>query len=153
MINKIQERIPDRKPDIQIASLLIWVIGYSADNQKSLGDFSYFSTPIFLSTENVIIFSEGSAIALFNFKSFFDQLVAMEENVGIHKTAQLHSDNSELSVQLESNDEGQITVFLTYYAWHLNGKLSFEEKIDQSYLPAIILSVRRIVEKLSNKEF
>ncbi|MFI5138484.1 MAG: hypothetical protein ACHQIM_11720 [Sphingobacteriales bacterium] len=148
MFIEIKNRIPENKPELKIGPLSLWIAGYTTVDQKENGDFAYLKTPALLDTESVIIFSNRSDTPLFCFKAFLNDLMVMYDTISKDQTVKFASDGSEFHLRL-TNSLGRIKIDIHYYAWSHNGSLDFEDRIDQSYLPKIILDLKKIISKFS----
>jgi hypothetical protein len=144
MFIEIKNRIPEDEPDLKIGPLSLWISGYTTVNQKEQGDWAYLQTPALLNMENIAIFSEGSDTPIFGFKAFLNGLIVMYDTISKNQIVEFASDNSEFHLKL-TNDLGQIKIDITYYAWAHKGSLEFEDRIDQSYLPKIIMDLKKIL--------
>ncbi|HYF31697.1 MAG TPA: hypothetical protein VD993_11320 [Chitinophagaceae bacterium] len=128
--------IPTRTSDLVIGSLSAWNEGLADENQRGLGDLSYFSIPMLLEAQNLTIYSPSSDLSLGEIK----QLRGMLENIYAARVAagDFNPGNSEFSLHFVRNELGHIELMIKYHSWEHNGALEFTEKIDQSYLPTII---------------
>jgi len=150
MFSKLQHCIPDREPDLMIGPLLLWVTGYTAINQIGQGDWAYLKTPTLLDTKNVIVFSENSETPVFVFREFLKGVNEMYETISNEQMVELASSDSQFSLKLENNNSGGIAISIEYNSWSSqNGSLELDDVIDQSYLPKIILDLKKIIEKFS----
>jgi hypothetical protein len=148
MFDKLQNRIPEGEPDLEIGPLSVWVPGYTYVNQVNQGDYAYLATPTLLETENIILFSAGSETPVFTFKKFLTDITVMYDRISIKQMAEFSSHDSEFSLKL-TNDLGQIAIAIEYHGWSVDGKCEFKDKIDQSYLPKIIKELKQILAKFT----
>jgi hypothetical protein len=122
--------------------------GIYVDKPVSQGDMAYLKTPTLLDMENVIIFSKGSETPLFIFKEFLNGLSTMYETISNAQVVGLPSIDSEFNVTLKNNSD-QIRIVIKYSGWTNDCSFEFEDNIDQSYLPKIILDLKKIIAKFS----
>jgi hypothetical protein len=148
MFNKIQHQIPNVDPDLKIGSLYLWITGYTADNQIGQGDMAYLKAPTLLDSENMVIFSPISETPLFSIRKLLNDLVNVYNNIEIQQAFEFEPVDSEFSLSLKNNF-GQILLVIRYNSWSHNTNLEFEERIDQSYLPAIIRDLEKILGRFA----
>ncbi len=148
MFIEIQNRIPESEPDLKIGPLSLWISGYTTVDQKEQGDWTYLQTPTLLNAGNIAIFSGMSDTPLFDLRKFLKDLIGMYEKINIDQTVELASCESEFHLKL-TNNLGQIKIDIKYFSWSQNGSLEFEDRIDQSYLPKIIMDLKKILEKFT----
>ncbi len=144
MIKDISGRIPAGQPDLKIGSLSVWITGLVDADEKML---PYLSTPTLFDGENVTVISERSVTPLSYIEAFLKGVVGMHERAG--RVAELPGFDSEFGINLTLNDLGHIELTINYYSWAHEGGLEMREMIDQSYLPEIIMSLRKIIDRFS----
>ena len=134
-----------KTPDLVISNLSIWVHGRERPDDRDYWDGNWLLVTVVYDTEGASVEVRGPVIHL---SELADLLLGCER---IHETlsgaASLECMEPELNVTLSADKLGRIDVSVTITPDHLTQYHRFDSRIDQSYLPSIIASCRKILQR------
>ena len=130
-------------PDIKIAGLEIWVHGNQFPDSNDYWDGNWVNITAKCTSKNASVWVKGNILHLPDLK----HLMASSENLynTLKGEAVLPSVEPELTVKLEASNLGQINMIVEITPDHLNQEHKFVFEIDQSYLPSLINSCKKIL--------
>ena len=133
------------EPNLVISDLSIWVHGRERPEDRDYWDGNWLLVTAYYDTDGASVKVHGPVIHL---SELADLMFGCEQ---IYETlkgaASLECMEPELHVNLTADKLGRIDVSVSITPDHLTQYHKFDSQIDQSYLPAIIASLRNILQK------
>jgi hypothetical protein len=133
------------KPDIKIAGLEIWIHGNQFPSSVDYWDGNWLDITAKCTSEGASVWVSGNIIHLPDIEHLKSSCENLYES--LKGKAELPCIEPELSVEFKADTLGQITMIVNITPDHLNQDHKFTFGIDQSYLPSLISSCKRILNK------
>jgi hypothetical protein len=146
-MNKFPEILGE--PDIKISGLEIWIHGNQFPDENDYWDGNWMDITARCTSKNACVWVSGNILHLPDFEYL---LVTSQKLYEILKgEAELPCIEPELSVKLKASSLGQIEMTVDITPDQLNQKHNFVFEIDQSYLPNLISSCKKVIDKYKIK--
>ena len=133
------------EPDLVIAGLRVWVHGRQFPQAVDYWDGNWLRITACCVYPDSMVRAQGPILHLGELAGL------LRECEELYKTLQggaaLRCIEPNLAVELKAENGGRIRAKLSITPDHLKESHSFEEEIDQTYLPPVIRSCQAIVEK------
>jgi hypothetical protein len=130
-------------PDIEVGGLKIWVHGRQYPEAFDYNDGNWLSITALCISKGAQVWTSGHII---NLPELENWLIDLERiNKEFTGEANLQCTESELRVKLSINKLGQIKMIVNITPDILIQMHQFEINLDQSYLPALINNLRKVL--------
>jgi hypothetical protein len=133
-------------PDIQIAGLRIWVHGRQFEDSMDYWDGNWLRVTAYCIYPDAIVRVHGSIIHLGEIAGLKRDCAQLHES--LKGVAKLDCIEPNLSAKLEMHWNGGIGVQINITPDHLAQTHSFEDALDQTYLPGIIRQCDEVLSRL-----
>jgi hypothetical protein len=133
------------KPDIKIAGLEIWIHGNQYPASIDYWDGNWLDITAKCTSEGAVVWVSGNIIHLPDIEHLKSSCEHLYKN--LKGKAELPCIEPNLSVEFRADTLGQISMIVNITPDHLNQDHKFNFEIDQSYLPNLISSCKRILSK------
>lgn len=132
-------------PDIRLEGLQIWIHSRQFPNEEDYWDGNWLNVTAHCGTRGADVWASG---ALLHAPDIARWLVALEEmNQSLSGEANLSSLEPELRVELSMKELGQISMRVEITPDHLTQEHHLQFEINQSSLPGLIESCRKVLAK------
>ena len=132
-------------PDIKIEGLQIWVHSRQFPTEEDYWDGNWLNVTAHCGTLGADVWTSG---AILHVPDIVRWLAALEEmNKSLSGEANLVSLEPELCVELNMKERGQISMRVEITPDHMTQEHTFQFEMDQSYLPSLIGSCRKVLAK------
>jgi hypothetical protein len=142
-MNKFPENLGE--PDIQISGLEIWIHGYQFPDLQDFWDGNWMDITAKCTSKNACVWVSGNILHLPDLKHLMTTSERIYKN--LIGEAELPCIEPELSVKLKAGSLGQISMTVDITPDHLSQEHRFEFEIDQSYLPELISSCKKVLDR------
>jgi len=146
-MNELPEKLG--KPDIKIAGLEIWIHGNQFPDSSDYWDGNWMNITAKCTSKNSRVWVSGNILHLPDLKHLMITSEKLYEN--LKGEAVLPCLEPELSMKLEASNFGQIKMTVTITPDNLNQEHKFVFEIDQSYLPDLISSCKKVIDRYNIK--
>jgi hypothetical protein len=133
------------EPDIELSGLEIWVHGRQFPDSSDYWDGNWINITAKCTSKNACVWVSGNIMHLPDLKHFMTTSEKLYKN--LKGEAKLPCIEPELSVVLKASSLGQIIMTVDITPDHLNQEHKFEFEIDQSYLPGLISSCKKVLKR------
>ena len=130
-------------PDIKIGRLHIWVHGRQFPESQDYWDSNWLNVTAEYTGLDSRVAAHGAFIHLGELAGFLDQLEVL--NSELKGDAVLKCLEPNLHVDIRAMSLGHMAIEISLTADHMIESHRFSEKIDQTFLPPIIESLRRVL--------
>lgn len=146
-MNKFPENLG--KPDIKIAGLEIWVHGNQFPDSFDYWDGNWMDVTVRCTSNNASVWVSGNFLHLPDLA----RLMATSEKLYeiLKGEAVLPCMEPEFSMKLEASSLGRINMTVNITPDHMNQEHKFIFEIDQSYLPDLVSSCKKVINKYGIK--
>ena len=134
-----------QNPDFCIGGLEVWIYGRQFPESDDYWDGNWLDITAKCTSEGAIVWVSGNIIHLPEIEHLKTSCERLYQS--LKGKAELPCIEPNLSVEFEANTLGQISMIVNITPDHLNQNHKFTFEIDQSYLPHIISSCKRILNK------
>jgi hypothetical protein len=132
-------------PDIKLEGLQIWIHSRQFPNEEDYWDGNWLNVTAHCGTHGADVWTSGPILHVPDITRW---LAALEEmNKSLSGEANLVSLEPELCVELSVKELGQISMRVEITPDHMTQEHNFQFEIDQSYLPSLIESCRKVLAK------
>jgi hypothetical protein len=131
--------------DIELGGLRIWVHGRQFPDKTDGGFDDWLWITAQYQSFGAVVWTSGPITLTSEFHGFLRDLKVMDKE--LRGTAAFKSLDPGLNVSLEMNTLGQISFHVDITPDHMTQKHSFDDPINQSYLPAAIHGLQRVVDQ------
>jgi hypothetical protein len=136
-------------PDIKLEGLQIWIHSRQFPNEEDYWDGNWLNVTAHCGTHEADVWTSG---AILHAPDIARWLAALEEmDKSLSGEANLVSLEPELCVELNMKELGQISMRVEITPDHMTQEHNFQFEIDQSYLPSLIESCRKVLAKYPTK--
>jgi hypothetical protein len=146
-MNKFPENLGE--PDIKFSGLEIWIHGNQFPGEADYWDGNWMDITARCTAKNACVWVSGNILHLPDLKHL------MSTSEKLYKTlegeAELPCIEPNLSLKLKAGSLGQISMIVDITPDHMNQKHILEFEIDQSYLPELISSCKKVLDRFKIK--
>ncbi|HUI07233.1 MAG TPA: hypothetical protein VL486_09535 [Verrucomicrobiae bacterium] len=140
----------DKSPDIRLAGLSIWIHGWQFPEAADYWDGNWLRVTARCEGSGACVEASGAFIQLPELKSFASELARLNEE--LKGEATLKCIEPTISIHVEANTLGHVTVTVDLTPDHLMQKHSCIFEIDQSYLSDSLEGCRRVLKEFPMRE-
>jgi hypothetical protein len=140
-MNKSPEKLG--KPDINIAGIEIWIHGNQFPDSNDYWDGNWMDVTVKCTSKNASVWVSGNILHLSDLARLMTTSKKLYEN--LKGEAVLPCLEPEFSMKLEASSHGQINMTVDITPDPINQKHKFIFEIDQSYLPNLISSCKKVL--------
>jgi hypothetical protein len=138
------------EPDVVIGGLKIWVHGRQFPDAEDYWDGNWLRAIACCSSPGAIVCTEGPIIHLGEIHGFLHGCRKLYESLS--GEAALACIEPNLSVKLSAEWNGALAVHIKISPDQMTERHSFEESLDQTYLPSVIAQCVALLEKFPVRE-
>ena len=138
------------EPNITIGGLRIWLHGRQFPDSIDYWDGNWLRATACCSSPGAIVCTEGPIIHLGEIHGLLHECRILYES--LKGEAKLACIEPNLSVKLAAEWNGALTVVIEITPDQMTERHSFDEHLDQSYLPSIISQCEAVLEKFPIRE-
>ena len=146
-MNKFPENLGE--PDIKISGLEIWIHGYQFPDSLDYWDGNWMEITAKCTSKNACVWVSGNILHLPDLEHLMTTSEKLYEP--LKGEAELQYIEPELSMKLKASSLGQICMTVDITPDHLNQGHKFEFEVDQSYLPEMISSCKKVLNRYKIK--
>ena len=147
-MNKFPTNIGE--PDIKISGLEIWIHGNEFPDSRDYWDGNWMDITAKCTSKNACVWVSGNILHLPDLEHLMTTTEKLYET--LKGEAELPCIEPELSVKLRASNLGQIFMTVDITPDNLNQEHKFKFEIDQSYLPELISSCKKVLDRYKIKE-
>ena len=137
------------EPDIKLSGLEIWIHGYQFPDEIDYLDGNWIDITARCTAKNALVWVTGNILHLPDLKHLMNTSEKLYKN--LEGEADLPCIEPNLSLKLKASSLGQISMVVNITPDHMNQRHIFEFEIDQSYLPELISSCKKVLNRFKIK--
>ena len=134
-----------REPDVALGPLALWIHGRESPERSDYWDGNWLRATARCATHGTSVVIDGTFVHAGQLQSWLAELERVHHS--LEGTAELAPIEPELRVTLTSGAAGRMEAVVEITPDHLNQEHTFRFELDQSYLPGLMSSLRRLLRQ------